>query len=136
MPRHLYVAVIERERGEPNWSILFPDFPEIASVAETPDDWATQAFDALSTAIDARREDGQPVPDPTPLDQVTQDWPYPWPAKPVLVAVESSVSAIRVNVSLEQALLERIDRAAERRGMTRSGLLAEGARRLLRDEAA
>ena len=38
---------------------------------------------------------------------------------------------VRVAVSLDRPLLERIDQEASRRGMTRSGFLAEGARTLL-----
>jgi metal-responsive CopG/Arc/MetJ family transcriptional regulator len=38
----------------------------------------------------------------------------------------------RINVSIDRSLLKRIDEAALRRGMTRSGFLAEGARKLLR----
>ena len=32
MPQPRYVAISDREKRERNWSILFPDFPEIASV--------------------------------------------------------------------------------------------------------
>ncbi len=48
------------------------------------------------------------------------------------VPVELPDEAVRVNISLDKLLLKRIDAAAERRGMSRSGFLAEGARQLLR----
>lgn len=39
--------------------------------------------------------------------------------------------AVRINVTIEEGLLARIDRAAKRKGLTRSALLAEGARRVI-----
>ena len=137
MALRTFVAVIAREPGDANWSILVPDFPEIASVAERPEDWAPQALDAIHTALDARRLDGEPVPDATPLPDVTKDWPAPWTALPLLLAVdvEPPTQAVRLNISLEEGLLKRIDAAAGHRGMTRSGFLAEGARRLLQASA-
>jgi predicted RNase H-like HicB family nuclease len=137
MALRTYVAVIQQEPGEANWSILVPDFPEIASVAERPEDWGPQALDAILTALDARRVDEEPVPEATPLSEVARDWPTPWPGLPLLVAVdvEPPTEAVRLNISLEKGLVQRIDAAAESRGMSRSGFLAEGARRLLRDGA-
>ena len=49
-----------------------------------------------------------------------------------MVPVEVPEGSARINVSIDRSLLKRIDEAAMRRGMTRSGFLAEGARKLLR----
>ncbi len=61
--RRSYIALAHREAGEAAWSILFPDFPEIASSAEEEDALFEQAQDALATAVDARLEDGEPLPE-------------------------------------------------------------------------
>jgi metal-responsive CopG/Arc/MetJ family transcriptional regulator len=45
-----------------------------------------------------------------------------------LIAVEVPGKALRVNISLDEGLLARIDKAAERAGQTRSGFLASAAR--------
>ncbi len=50
----------------------------------------------------------------------------------VVVPVEVPDNPVRINVSIDRGLLKRIDDAASRRGMTRSGFLAESARKLLR----
>ena len=50
----------------------------------------------------------------------------------VVVQVEVPEGSARINVSIDRSLLKRIDEAARHRGMTRSGFLAEGARKLLR----
>jgi predicted RNase H-like HicB family nuclease len=65
MSHRIYAAVVDREPGEQNWFVLLPDFPEIASAAENEIQWATQAFDAVATAIEARRADGEELPEPT-----------------------------------------------------------------------
>lgn len=138
MALRIYFAYAQREPGEANWSILVPDFPEIASVAERKEDWAPQAFDAIATALEARRADGEPIPEASPMREITKDWPAPIPDYPFGIAVEVELppsQPVRVNVSLDEVLLKRIDAAAARRGMTRSGFLAEGASRLLQDGA-
>lgn len=134
MTLRTYVAVIRREPDEAIWSILVPDFPEIASIAEQPDDWGPQTLDAIRTALDARRADGEPVPKATPLPEVTRDWPVPWPFLPLLIVVDVAppAEAVQLSISLERDLLQQIDAAAESYGMSRSGFLAEGARQLLR----
>ena len=134
MTYRIYSAILDREPGEESWSVLFPDFPEIASMAETDAEVATQAFDALATAIDARREDGKALPEPTPPEAITQDWQQPWRARVLLVPIAIDPSpSVRINITVEKALLQRVDAVAEQRGMTRSGFLSEGARRLLNE---
>jgi len=44
--------------------------------------------------------------------------------------------AVRVNVTLPEDTLERIDRCAEAHGYTRSGFLAQAARKVEESEAA
>jgi metal-responsive CopG/Arc/MetJ family transcriptional regulator len=48
------------------------------------------------------------------------------------VPIEVTDKPIRISNSIDRKLLKRIDDAVARRGMTRSGFLAEGARNLLR----
>jgi len=133
----LYPMVAEWDPDVRAWSLLSPDFPEIASVARSRAEIGEQASDALWTAIDARREDNEPLP--PPCDEpwlLTKDWPMPAPHLLFFVPVPAerpSTEAVRINVSLDKRLLGQIDREAERRGMTRSGFLANAAKRSLRD---
>jgi hypothetical protein len=59
------------------------------------------------------------------------DYHEPWT---LLVTVEVARRAQRVNVSLDEALLLRIDDVAKRTGLSRSALLARGARLLIAAE--
>lgn len=128
-----YVAVATKQADETNWSVLFPDFPEIASAAERSDDIFPQAQDALATAIEMRLETGEGIPDPSPPEDVVAERRAD--ARVLLLSVPAEIpnEAIRVNMSIDRVLLSRIDRAAERRGMSRSAFVAEGARRMIRD---
>ena len=85
--RH-YVAIIDQEPGEQTWSILFPDFPEIASVAEREEDWGPQAYDALLTAVEARKQDGEAIPSATSIHNFLGDRPGLERGYPMLVAVD------------------------------------------------
>jgi len=52
----------------------------------------------------------------------------------LLVPVETTGRALRVNVSLDEGLLSRIDDVSRRTGLSRSALLARGARMLIATE--
>ena len=115
------------------WSLLSPDFPEVASVATSRDELWQQADDAIRTATKVRREDGEAVPPP-----MAEPWLLTADSQPgsrnllLHVAIPASPPApepVRVNVSLDKALLARIDGEAGRRGMTRSGSWPSGRRR-------
>lgn len=60
-----YPALVYREQGDQSWTILFPDFPEVASGAGPDQDPDQQAADALATVIDVYAEDGKPLPKPS-----------------------------------------------------------------------
>jgi predicted RNase H-like HicB family nuclease len=130
--RH-YIAVADLAPGERMWSIVFPDFPGVTSAALDFADVPQQARDALATAIEditAERED---------LPPSIEEGRHPEPDRSglhnphyIVVPVELADHPARINVRIDRGLLKCIDEAASRRGMTRSGFLAEGARKLLR----
>jgi predicted RNase H-like HicB family nuclease len=133
--RH-YIAVADLAPHETIWSIVFPDFPGVTSAAPEFADVPLQARDALASAIEDMIAEGENLP--RSIDEGQQCEPrsgeYHNP-RYVVVPVEVSESPVRINVSIDRGLLKRIDDAARRRGMTRSGFLAEGARKFLRVSA-
>ena len=64
-----YPAIIFREEGDEAWSILFPDFPEVASSAETARDVHSEALDALRTVVDFYAEENRALPESTDIDR-------------------------------------------------------------------
>jgi len=78
-------------------------------------------------------EGAQAVPEPTPLEVLTRDPQYTegvW----MLAEVDLSqidTSPVRLNISLPANLVEQIDAYARSHGATRSGFLAQAARRAM-----
>jgi len=130
--RH-YIAVADLAPHETIWSIVFPDFPGVTSAAREFADVPQQARDALASAIEDMIAEGENLPRSIEEGQECEP-PSVELHNPryVVVPVEVPDSPVRINVSIDRGLLKRIDDAASRRGMTRSGFLAEGARKLLR----
>ncbi len=92
------------------------------------------AAEALSGPIEAMVRDNDPVPEPSDPG-LGPDWLDP--AETVAVAhvmipVEMPGRTVRVNLTMNEALLARVDAAASARGMSRSGYVAEAVRERLR----
>ncbi|MGH6928957.1 MAG: type II toxin-antitoxin system HicB family antitoxin, partial [Dongiaceae bacterium] len=75
-------------------------------------------------------EESLDVPAPSELDDIGRDPEVAEMAR-IVVRGELPSRLERVNITMDEGLLKVIDAAAEARGMTRSGFLAEGARQLL-----
>ena len=94
------------------------------------------AAEALRLHLDGLVEDGSEIPMPSDLDAVERrlrgkrgDDFY---ALVEVEAEEEESKVVRVNITLEERLLREIDSAAAEGGMSRSGFLAEAARRSIR----
>lgn len=132
MTTRWYPAIVERG-DTPGFSVFFPDLPGCVSAGDDLQDAANGAAEALELHIRGMIEDDEVLPDPSPIDRLTVD-PEVQEAARVWVPVELPGKAIRVNISMDEGLISRIDRAASRLGMTRSGLLAFGARKVLDED--
>lgn len=130
--RH-YIAVADLAPGEMMWSIVFPDFPGVTSAASAFADVPQHARDALATAVEDMIAEGEDLPSPIEEGRLAEpDREEFHSPRYIVVPVEVPDNPTRINVSIDRSLLKRIDDAAPRCGMTRSGFLAEGARKLLR----
>ncbi|MCB1885816.1 MAG: type II toxin-antitoxin system HicB family antitoxin [Geminicoccaceae bacterium] len=129
--RH-YVAFIEPAEG--GFGVLFPDVPGCTSAGATLDEAVRNAGEALAGHFGLMIEDGDAIPEPSPINAPLPDWLQGedmGDCVRVLVPVDLPGKAVRVNVLLEESLLARIDNAATTRGMTRSAFLADAARRAI-----
>lgn len=123
-----YPAIVEAADG--GYGVFFPDLPGCTSGGDTLHQAAQNAEVALRGHLGLMLESGDAIPDPSELDIVEQD-PDVQEVARLLVRAELPGRAQRVNVTIDENLVARIDAAAASRGMTRSAFLAEGARRLL-----
>jgi DNA end-binding protein Ku len=122
------VAMIHHEGGA--YGVSFPDFPGCTTVANDLDSAIAKAGEVLAFHAEGLAEDG-PLPRPRSLSELESDPDFCEDAKDallVLVPYEPPTRAVRINITLEESLLARIDRAADAASETRSGYLASAAR--------
>ncbi len=132
MPVRFYRALIGKDR-DTDYGTVFPDFPGCITTGETPHEAATNAIEALSLHIEGMLADGEPIPDPSPLNAPLPDWLEGKnnggkPDSQVLIPVEMPGKVVRANITLDEGLLARLDAAAAAVGMSRSGYIAEAVR--------
>jgi predicted RNase H-like HicB family nuclease len=125
-----YIALIHKDpRSE--FGVSFPDFPGCISAGATLDEARTNAEEALAFHVEGMAEDGDAIPEPSSLEQIMAD-PENRDAVAVLIALrEQAARTVRVNITLPEATLAEIDRYAEAHGFTRSGFLAQAAKRAI-----
>jgi predicted RNase H-like HicB family nuclease len=119
----LYVSLVSRRPGE-GYQATFPDLPEIQAEGGDLAELLANARRALIDALDAVANAGEAWPKPTPIEDIQSAAGEM--AIPVDIAVDDP--PVRVNISLGERLLQRLDAAAETRGMTRSGFIAQSVR--------
>lgn len=127
-----YPAVVEHAR-EPGYSVFFPDLPGCASAGDNLQDAANQAAEALALHARGMLEDGATLPPPSTLDDVRVD-PEVREIGRILVPLELPGRSLRINITMDEALVAQVDRTASKLSLSRSGLLALGARKLIDDE--
>lgn len=125
-----YIGLIHKE-ADSDFGVSFPDFPGAITAGKTLDDARAMAEEALALHVEGLTEDGEALPEPSTLEEVMSD-PDNRTGVAILVSIKTEQpKAVRVNVTLPEDVLEQIDRYAEAHGFTRSGLLAQAARKLI-----
>ena len=112
-----------------SYGVTIPDLPGCFSWGDTIDEAIANATEAIECHVEALLMDSEDVPLPGTVEQYRMLRDYET-ATWVLVSVDlSKISGIskRVNISLPERILGRIDAFAERQGETRSGLLVAAA---------
>ena len=129
------VALIHEENGV--FGASFPDFLGCTTVADSLDAVIPKAAEALAFHVEGMIEDG-PLPPVRTLAQLRKDPVFREDCAGAMIALvpyAPPARAARINITLDESLLERVDRAAEAAGETRSGYLAAAARQRLAIEA-
>ena len=129
-----YIGLIHKD-ADSDFGVSFPDLPGVVTAGTSLDDARAMAEEALALHIEGLIEDGEAVPEPSTLEDVMAD-PDNRIGVAILVSVKTEqAKAIRVNVTLPEDVLDQIDRYAEAHGFTRSGLLAQAAKKLITEAA-
>ncbi len=125
-----YIGLIHKD-ADSDFGVSFPDFPRAITAGKTLDDARAMAEEALALHVEGLTEDGEMLPEPSTLEEVMSD-PDNRTGVAILVSIKTEQpKAVRVNVTLPEDVLEQVDRYAEEHGFTRSGLLAQAARKLI-----
>lgn len=121
-----YIGIIHKDEDS-DFGISFPDFPGCVSAGSDLSELASMGEEALRGHIALMVEAGDAIPEPSSMDAIMQD-PDFRDGTPVLVPAPTiSGKAVRVNITLPEDTLHRIDQFAEAQGFTRSGFLAAAA---------
>ncbi len=123
-----YIALIRKE-ADSDFGVEFPDMPGCVTAGSTLDEAAAMAREALALHLEGLVEEGEAVPEASSLDEVTI-LATSAGAVPVLVPAPRLKSrAVRINITVDEALLAQIDEAAG--PGERSAFLAQAARSAL-----
>ena len=122
-----YIAVVHKD-PKSDFGVSFPDFPGCITAGSSIDEAKDMAHDALSLHIKGMMEDGENIPTPSKLEDIMDDPDYADAAAILIVSVsEAKPRSIRVNITVPEDMLRKIDRIARKRGMSRSSFLVHAA---------
>jgi predicted RNase H-like HicB family nuclease len=132
----LAYALIHEEDGV--FGISFPDFPGCISGGANAEEAIRKGSEALTFHVAGMVEDGDPLPVPHNLAELRADPAFREDARGAVLALvgfEQPGRAIRLNISMEESLVESVDRAAKAAGQSRSAFLSDAARARLKGAA-
>jgi len=130
MVARYYPAVVDRSAD--GFGITFLDFPGCVSAGRTLQETIERGHQALAAHVELTIEHDEPIPEPSPLDEIVAD-PDEEVVLKTLIRVDLPGRSVRLSITMDEALAKAVDRTAAAEGFTRSGFLAEAARRLLRE---
>jgi predicted RNase H-like HicB family nuclease len=120
-----YPVIIDRDTlsTEPNYGVVFPDFPGCVTVGSSIQEALSNAEEALELHVEGMVEEGLDIPSPGQVSEADIDPEIEF-ACFALVGVTLPERKQRVNVTLDKALLDQIAKVAS----NRSAFLEEAAR--------
>jgi predicted RNase H-like HicB family nuclease len=123
-----YIGFIHKD-PDSDYGVSFPDFPGVITAGTDLDEARRMAQEALEFHVEGMIADGEAIPEPSSLEAVMAD-PENRDGVAVLIPLKTTArKAVRLNITLPEDVLTAIDAYAEAHGMTRSGFLAQAARR-------
>lgn len=125
----VFPVVIHKEKNSA-YGVSVPDLPGCISAGDTLDEALAMVREAIELHLEAMIEDGEALPSARSLEDVRSDRRFGGAAAFAIVQIDASnlrSKAVRINITLPERILARIDAAAKRTGETRSGLIAAAA---------
>ena len=118
---------------EGGFTVTFPDVEGAISEADSFEEAVANAREALELILEALHEDGEAAPksraDERAIKRILKAG-----ALPALITASAPSKAVRINVTIDEGVLDRVDRSIAETGQSRSGFLTAAARAALRDK--
>ena len=121
-----YWAIVHHDEGSA-YGVSFPDVPDCFAAADDADDVMSNAIAALDDYFLA----GHDMPPPRGLAAIRADLATDLAQGAYLIQVPMiprPAKSVRVNISMDQGMLDAIDEAAKRLQLNRSAFIAQAAR--------
>ncbi len=125
-----YIALIHKDHGS-DFGISFPDLPGCVTAGAALDEARVMAAEALALHLEGLAADGEAAPEPSSLEAIMAIHENRDGVAILVDPPRAASKSVRLNITLADDLVERIDRHAEAHGLTRSGFLARAARKEL-----
>jgi len=126
-----YIAVVHKDFAT-EYGVSFPDFPGCVTGGSSLDEVKEIAIEALSGHIKTMQEFSEKIPRPSKLDDIIADPDYANAISFIVVSISGLKSKIvRVNITLPEDVLHKIDVTAKNRGMSRYSFLTHAAQSLI-----
>lgn len=125
-----YIALIHKD-ADSDYGVSFPDLPGVISAGGTLDEARAMATEALAFHLGGLAEDGEAVPEPSSLEAIMSAKENRDGVAVLIAAPDAEVKSVRINITMPADVLDQIDQYAEREGFTRSGFLAQAAKKVM-----
>lgn len=125
-----FIALIHKD-ADSDYGVSFPDLPGVISAGRTLDEARDMAVEALALHLEGMSADDEAVPEPSSLEEIMANKDNKDGVAVLVDAPMAAAKSVRVNVTLPSDVLDQIDRYAEREGFTRSGFLAQAAKKAM-----
>ena len=117
-----YIAVVEKENDK-QFGVFFPDFMGCVRVGKNLEEAEEIAHEALQFHVDGMLKDGEDLPKAKTLDEIKKKYKK---AKIFLViSVKIRTKATRINITIDEKLLRKLDKFLLNRNETRSSFFAK-----------
>jgi predicted RNase H-like HicB family nuclease len=120
-----YIAYLHKDKNS-DYGVSFPDFPGCITVGSSLEEARRMAVEALSLHIAGMQEDGEPIPQPSTLDDLRGD-PAMKDAVAFLVEAKEPEKTVRINITARESEIAEIDSRARAARLTRSAYMVRRA---------
>lgn len=120
-----YIAIIHKDKKS-DYGVSFPDFAGCVTAGKTLEDAKNNAIEALTLHIEGMIEDGEDIPAPSTLDAIMASDDFK-DGVAFMVNIAQPQKVLRVNITVTESDLKKIDLAAQSAGMSRSAFLVNNA---------